>query len=323
MIMEVGVRVPKGGVPFKIFRDRLFAGLECLHKYSEDPTIAFLPKQNDKSKSKPPMLAISDFPQVQCHMWLYYFSFPNTYSFSEVHNEKGQRIIFSTLMGFNTDPEHYLAEMAGNLEELHCSFTHKAQQAMEVENIAVFWGAPQYICKKDMKAIADSHLIPLEIEMMNEDLYSFPDTVHARPFPDYTFVLEQPVSFERQAPSEWKPFPPLRRAVHLQCDAADADRLLCLIAVAKSKTIWLDEFGKCFPSEVAMRAMVEADSENYSSVLNSHMVAIYSYGVSYVPGLLQACEKITVACPACLGQWLMVVGGGVSGYGLYWHHKFK
>lgn len=294
--MEVGVKVPKGGVPFKIFRDRLFAGLDFLHKYGEDPTIAFLPKQTEKTKNKPPMLAVSDFPHVQCHMRLYYFSFPNSYSFSEVRNEKGRRIVFSTLMGFNIDPEHYLTEMTGDLEEIHCSFTRKAQQAMEVENIAVFWGAPQYICKKDMKAIADSYLIPLEIEMMEEDPYSFPAAVHARPFPDYAFVLEQPVSFERQAPGEWKPFPPLRRAVHLQCDAADADRLLRLIAVAKSKTIWLDEFGKCFPSEVATRAMVESDSENYSSVLNSHMAAIYSYGVSYVPGLLRAREKITVTC---------------------------
>ena len=242
------------------------------------------------------MLAAADFPHVQCHMRLHYFSFPNTYSFTEVRNEKGRRIVFSTLMGFNADPDHYLAEMAGDLEELHCSFTRKAQQAMEVENVAVFWGAPQYACKTDMKAIADSYLIPLEIEMMKEDPYSFPASLHARPFPNYAFVLEQPVSYERHAPGEWKPFPPLRRAVHLQCAAVDADRLTRLIAVAKSKTVWLDEFGKCFPSEIATRAMVEADSENYSSVLNSHMAAIYSYGASYVPGLLRAREKIKVAC---------------------------
>ena len=296
MIMEVGVRVPKGGVPFKIFRDRLFAGLEFLHKYGEDPTIAFLPKQDDKSKGKPPLLAASDFPQVQCHMRLYYFSFPNTYSFSEVKNDKGRRIVFSTLMGFNTNPEHYLAEMAGDLDEIHCSFTRKTQQAMEVENAAVFWGAPQYMCKADMKLIADSYLKPLELEMMKEDPYSFPAAIHAQPWPEYAFVLEQPVSFERQAPGEWKPFPPLRRAIHLQCAAADTDRLTRLISVAKSKTIWLNEFGKCFPSEVSTRAMVEADSKNYSSVLNSHMAAIYSYGASYVPGLLRAREKITVEC---------------------------
>jgi hypothetical protein len=205
MIMEVSVWVPKGGVPFKIFRDRLFAGLDFLHKYGEDPTIAFLPKQDDKSKGKPPLLAASDFPQVQCYMRLYYFSFPHTYSFSEVRNDKGRRIVFSTLMGFNTNPKHYLSEMAGDLDELHCSFTRKNQQAMEVENAAVFWGAPQYMCKSDMKIIADSYLQPLEIEMMREDLYSFPAAIHAQPWPEYVLSLNSQYHLSAKLPVNGSP----------------------------------------------------------------------------------------------------------------------
>ena len=110
LIMEITVKVPKGAGPFNIFRDRLFNGLSFLQQYGEDATIAFLPKQDcPRAKAKPPLLISSDFPQVQCNMRLYYFSFPNAYSFSPVKNDSGRRIVFSTWMGFNVNPEDYLA----------------------------------------------------------------------------------------------------------------------------------------------------------------------------------------------------------------------
>ena len=134
-----------GGSPFSIFRDWLFDGLSFLQKYGEDPTIAFLPKLSDVSKNKPPMLVVSDFPMVQCHMHLHYFSFPNSLLFMEVKNDRGRHIVFSATMGFNVDPMTYLLEMTGDLGERHCSFGRKSQQAMDVENAIVFWGAPQHI----------------------------------------------------------------------------------------------------------------------------------------------------------------------------------
>lgn len=268
--MEVSVKVPKGGVPFAIFRDRLFKGLAFLHKYGEDTTIAFLPKPTALSKDKPPMLASTDFPAVQCHMKLHYFSIPNAFAFSEVKSDRGRRIVFSALMGFNSDPDLYLPEMAGDLEERHCSFTRKAQQAMDVANIVVFWGAPQHMCLIDAKTIADRHLIALEKKLMIEDPISFPAAVHLRPWPGYAFVCEQPASFECLAPGEtWKPPTAYHRAIHLQCAKEDADRLIPLIAAAKSECIWLDEFGQCFPSEVTTRKSAEDDSDNYDSMINS------------------------------------------------------
>ena len=140
MIMEVSVRVPKsGGSPFTTFRDRLFAGLDFLHLHGEDPTIAFLPKDSADSKNKPAMLSIADFPSVQCTMKRHYFAFHSMFAFSAVNQEKGRRITFSTRMGFNSDPDLFLDEMAGDLEERHCSFKRKTQQAMDVDNAVVLW----------------------------------------------------------------------------------------------------------------------------------------------------------------------------------------
>jgi hypothetical protein len=298
MIMEVSVRVPKsGGSPFTTFRDRLFAGLDFLHLHGEDPTIAFLPKDSADSKNKPAMLSIADFPAVQCTMKRHYFAFHSMFAFSAVNQEKGRRITFSTRMGFNSDPDLFLDEMAGDLEERHCSFKRKTQQAMDVDNAVVLWGAPQFMCPRDAKAIIDSHLIPLEKEMMKEDPQCFPAAVHNQPWPSYELVLEQPADFDRTAPGEkYVPKPPRRRAVHIKCAKTDVHRLVVLVAAAKSKRVWLDEFGKCFPSEIMTKKMWEEDEEGYENVLNHHMAAMYSYSKAYVPGLLQAREEFKVTC---------------------------
>ena len=298
MIVEVSVRVPKaGGSPFTTFRDRLFAGLDFLHLHGEDPTIAFLPKDTDDSKKKPPMLSLADFPLVQCNMKRHYFSFQSAFAFSAVNNENGRRINFSTRMGFNIDPALFLEEMAGDLEERHCSFKRKNQQAMDVENAVVLWGAPQFMCPKDGKTIIDSHLIPLEREMMKEDPQSFPAAIHNQPWPDYELVLEQPADFDRTPKGEkYVPKPLHRRAVHIKCAKVDVDRFVILVAAAKSKRIWLDEFGKCFPSEIMTKKMWEEDEEGYGNVVTYHMAAIYSYAKAYVPGLLRARDDFTVTC---------------------------
>jgi|APFre7841882793_1041355.scaffolds.fasta_scaffold04084_3 hypothetical protein len=142
------------------------------------------------------MLAVSDFPTVQCHMRLHFFSFPNSFSFTEVKNDRGRCIVFLAMMGFNVDPLMYLPEMTGDLEERHCSFVRKSQQALDVENAVVFWGAPQHMCPVNAKKIADSHLIPLEKQLMKDDASSFPAAIHSQPWPDYTFVCEEPASFK-------------------------------------------------------------------------------------------------------------------------------
>ena len=298
MIVEVSVRVPKsGGSPFNTFRDRLFAGLDFLHLHGEDSTIAFLPKDTDDSRGKPPLLSMADFPPVQCNMKRHYFSFQNDFAFSAVNNKRGRRINFSTRMGFHTDPDLYLAEMAGDLEERHCSFKRKTQQAMDVENAVVLWGAPQFMCPRDGKTIIDNHLIPLEKEMMKEDPQCFPAAIHNQPWPDYELVLEQPADFDRTPPGEkYVPKPPGRRAVHIKCAKKDVQRFAVLAAAAKPKRIWLDEFGKCFPSEIMTKKLWEEDEDAYTLVVSSHMAAVYSYAKAYVPGLLRAREDFKVTC---------------------------
>ena len=305
MIVEVSVRVPKsGGSPFTTFRDRLFAGLDFLHLHGEDSTIAFLPKLTTDSSAKPPLLSTADFPMVQCTMKRHYFSFQSAFAFSTVNNERGRRIIFSTRMGFNTDPDLFLDEMVGDLEERHCSFKRKTQQAMDVENAVVLWGAPQFMCPRDAKVIIDGRLIPLEKEMMQEDPQCFPAATHNRPWPEYELVLEQPADFDRTAPGEkYVPKPPRRRAVHIKCAKDDVHRLTVLVAAAKSKRVWLDEFGKCYPSEIMTRKMWEEDEDGYGNVINSHMAAMYSYAKAYVPGLLRARDDVKVTClPDASGQ---------------------
>ena len=305
MIMEVSVRVPKsGGSPFNTFRDRLFAGLDFLHLHGEDPSIAFLPKSSNDSKDKAPMLAVADFPSVQCTMKRHYFSFQSPFAFSTVNNEKGRRITFSTRMGFNTDPELFLDEMSGDLDERHCSFKRKNQQAMDVDNAVVLWGAPQFMCPKDAKSIIDGHLIPLEKEMMKEDPQCFPAAIHNQPWPEYELVLEQPADFDRTAPGEkYIPKPPRRRAVHIKCSKTDIPRFTVLVAAAKSKRIWLEEFGKCYPSEVVTRKVWEENEKGYGDVINSHMAAMYSYDKCYVPGLLRARDDFKVTClPDAVGN---------------------
>ena len=298
MIVEVGVRVPQStGSPFTTFRDRLFAGLDFLHLHGEDSTIAFLPKDSDDSKAKPPLLAVADFPTVQCSMKRHYFSFQSQFAFSPVNQIKGRRINFFARMGFNTDPDLFLAEMAGDLEERHCFFKRKTQQAMDVENAVVLWGAPQFMCPRDAKAIIDSHLIPLEKEMMKEDPQCFPAAIHNQPWPDYELVLEQPADFDRTAPGEkYIPKSTRRRAVHIQCAKKDIPRFVVLAAAAKPKRIWLDEFGKCFPSEIMTKKLWDKDENGYNVVISSHMAAVYSYAKSYVPGLLRAREDFEVTC---------------------------
>ena len=298
MIIEVSVRVPKGGgSPFNTFRDRLFAGLDFLHLHGEDPTIAFLPKDTDDSRGKPPLLSVADFPTVQCNMKRHYFSFQSQFAFSVVNGERGRRIIFSARMGFDSDPDLYLAEMAGDLEERHCSFKRKTQQAMDVENAVVLWGAPQFMCPRDAKAIIDSHLIPLEQKMMKEDPQWFPAAIHNQPWPDYELVLEQPADFDRTPQGEkYVPKPNGRRAVHIKCAKKDVPRFVVLAAAAKPKRIWLDEFGKCFPSEIMTKRLWDEDEDAYTVVVSSHMAAVYSYAKSYVPGLLRAREDFTVTC---------------------------
>ena len=227
----------------------------------------------------------------------HYFSFQSPFAFSTVNNERGRRITFSTRMGFNTDPDLFLDEMAGDLEERHCSFKRKTQQAMDVENAVVLWGAPQFMCPRDAKAIMDSHLIPLEKEMMKEDPQCFPAATHNQPWPEYELVLEQPADFDRTAPGEkYVPKPPRRRAVHLKCAKEYVHRFVVLVAAAKSRRIWLDEFGKCYPSEIMTRKMWEEDEEDYVNVTNSHMAAMYSYAKAYVPGLLRARDDVKVTC---------------------------
>jgi hypothetical protein len=128
--------------------------------------------------------------------------------------------------------------------------------------------------------------------MMITDPNSFPAAIHEQPWPKFSLVLEQPPNFDRWTktkPGErWVPFPPGRAAIHLKCIKSDTDRLVKLVAVAKTKSIWLDEFGKCFPSEVVTKEAVEADREAYDSIINGHMAVMHSYGKAYVPGLLKA-----------------------------------
>lgn len=146
-------------------------------------------------------------------------------------------------------------------------------------NVVVFWGALQHMCPIDAKKIANSHLIPIEKGLVLEGPISFPAAVHSQPWPEYSFVCEQPASFERLAPGEtWKPHPANCHTNHLQFAKDDAERLTRLVAAAKSERVWLDEFGQCFPSEVTMRKLVEDDLDNYDSMINSHMAAIYTYG---------------------------------------------
>ncbi len=288
-IMEISVKVPQGPTPFTIFRDRLFAALDFLHKYGEDPNIVFLPKQESaRSKIKPPLLSLTDFPLVQCNMRLHYFFFSNVYSFTPVNQTRGRRIVFSLWMGFDVDPTHYLAEMSGDLEELHCTFNIKELQAMNLVNAVVFWGAPQYMCKVEAKHIVDKHLKEVEQTMISLDPQNFPKEVHGQPWPQYSLVLEQPVSFERTKPGEWVPPSLLRAAVHLKCAQSDSARFVNLVAAAKSNRVWLTEFGKCFPSAVATKANYEADRDLYDSIVNGHMAVMHSYGKQYVPGLLDA-----------------------------------
>jgi hypothetical protein len=191
-------------------------------------------------------------------------------------------------MGFNIDPASYLSEMMGDLDERHCLFEIKSIQALELENAVVFWGAPQHMCKKDAMQIIDKHLQAVETEMMLLDPNQFPADVHEQPWPKYSLVLEQPVSFNKFKSGAWVPHPPERAAIHLKCIKSDTARFVKLVAVAKTKRIWLDEFGKCFPSEVVTQDAVEADTEAYDSIINGHMAVMHSYGKLYVPGLLKA-----------------------------------
>ena len=298
MIMECWVRVPKAtGSPFTAFRDRLFAGLDFLHLHAEDPTIAFLPKDTDDSRKKPPMLTTADFPPVQCNAKRHYLSVDSPFAFSTVNNAKGRRISFSVRMGFNTDPELFLDDMASDLDERNVSFKRKTQQAMDVQNAVVLWGAPQFMCPRDGKTIIDGYLIPLEKELMKEDPSAFPASIHNAPWPDYELALEQPADFDRTLPGEtYVPKPLRRRAVHIKCAKTDVPRFVILVAAAKSRRVWLDEFAKCYPSEIMTKRMYEEDEANYDEVVNSHMAAIYSYAKSYVPGLLQARVDFTVQC---------------------------
>lgn len=55
--------------------------------------------------------------------------------------------------------------------------------------------------------------------------------------------------------------------------------------MVKHNCVWLDEFGKCFPSEVVTRKALEDDSDLYNSMVNSHMAAMYTYSQQYMPGL--------------------------------------
>ncbi len=195
-------------------------------------------------------------------------------------------------MGFNVNPANFLDEMIGDLEERHCTFTIKPLQALDLENAVVFWGAQQYMCKTDAKHIIDKHLQAIETEMMLTDPYSFPAAIHDQPWPKYSLVLEQPPNFDKWTKTKpgkrWVPFPLGRAAIHLKCIKSDTERLVKLVAIAKTKRIWLDEFGKCFPSEVVTKESVEADREAYDSIINGHMAVMHSYGKAYVPGLLKA-----------------------------------
>lgn len=145
------------------------------------------------------------------------------------------------------------------------------------------------MCPVDAKKIADSHLISLEKQLRKDDPSSFPPALHSKPWPEYTFDCEQPASFAQLAPGKkWTPPPANRRAIHLQCAKGDIDHLTKLVAAAKHNRIWLDKFGKCFPSEVVTRKAAEDDSDLYNSMVNSHMAAMYTYGRQYVPGLQKA-----------------------------------
>ena len=298
MIMECWVRVPKStGSPFTTFRDRLFAGLDFLHLHGEDPTIAFLPKDTDDSRNKPPMLIAADFPPVQCNAKRHYISVDSNFAFATVNNAKGRRISFSVRMGFNTDPDLFLEDMISDLDERNVFFKRKTQQHMDVTNAVVLWGAPQFMCPRDGKAIIDSYLIPLEKRLMKDDPSAFPTAIHGASWPDYELVLEQPADFDRTLPGEpYVPKPLRRRALHIKCAKADIQRFVILVAAAKGNRIWLDEFAKCFPSEIMTKRMYEEDEDTYNEVVNTHMAAQFSYAKSYVPGLLQARVDFKVQC---------------------------
>jgi hypothetical protein len=186
-IMDITVKVMKGSNPFKMFREWLFEALNFIQEYGEDPTVAFLPKQDClQSKLKPPILSIMEFPKVHCQLRLFYFVFKHVYLFSDVKNDSGRQIKFSTWMGFNSDPDHYLVEMNGDLESLYCTFAKNQLQALELENAVVFWVAPQFMCRDDAKKIIDHHLQVADKERLEQDPSEFLPEIYGQPWPSYS-----------------------------------------------------------------------------------------------------------------------------------------
>ena len=243
------------------------------------------------------MLISADFPPVQCNAKRHYISVDSNFPFATVNNAKGRRISFSVRMGFNSDPDLFLEDMISDLDERNVFFKRKTQQQMDVTNAVVLWGAPQFMCPRDGKAIIDSYLIPLEKQLMKNDPSAFPTAIHGAPWPDYELVLEQPADFDQTLPGEpYVPKPLRRRAIHIKCAKADVQRFVFLVAAAKGNRIWLDEFAKCFPSEIMTKRMYAEDESTYNEVVNTHMAAQFSYAKSYVPGLLQARVDFKVQC---------------------------
>ena len=272
-VVEISANIPKTDKVYPVLREQILSSLAFIQKFS-DPSAAFLPKPN--STHSIPIYDEPSFPMDQFTTGMHFFVYQNEYSLFAIRTEN-RWVRLSANMGFNIDPSTFLHHMKIDLMGLGAAIEIKQEQSLNTCTNIVFLGAPQFINKAYAKEVMDRHLIPLEKELMAEDSFTYPESIHGGPWPSYSLVLEQPGGLFEPIAKGMKRTPPPRerRALQLLCAVEDYDRLAALIKAGKKRGIWTSEFGhgQCYPVEVPVSDSSKIVKDNYKVMVETHASA--------------------------------------------------
>ncbi len=179
------MKIPKTEQVYPMLREKMLGSLSFIQRFG-DPSAAILPRAG--STRDIPIYDEASFPHEQFTTGMHYFVYQNDYSLFP-NRQDSRNVKLSTNMGFNIDPRTFLHIMKVNLMGIGATFEVKLEQALVTCSKIVFLGAPQTINKTYAKQVMDSHLIPLETELMLEDPITYPPEIHGGPWPSYSMII--------------------------------------------------------------------------------------------------------------------------------------
>ena len=293
-VLTATVRVDKVKDTLTNFIEKLTETLTFLRTHV-DSTIAILPK--DLESDYDHLIDKPSFPSVVFLLNQRYFNIDTRNAFSDAtKTQNGRTVKLSLILGSTVEISHQLLdEVRYDTSNLGVTFWYKPHQEVDTMTRLVFLGAPNNANKEEAKTIIDNVLQPLERHLVTTDPATYSPDVFGLPWPNFAVVSEQPANLPtakpefgkdgKMIPRPYVPPPSERRSLHIMCKKSDYRRLLSLVLVAKTKKLWLKEFGMCYPVEAPDSSYTTTQCNDYLKMVDVHESAQMSYGTFRISGL--------------------------------------